>query len=217
MEKVPNKVLAGGEEAWGCRSHSLAWWTHPVVCPLLFPPPRPPPLFPVLLLKLHIEGKEVEGQKKSKSATLEPASSRVRGRQGGEDVCVKADLCEFVSPVDTFALCLHSSTKRHLCSALTPFILFCGSSHPLLPTASHLSKFVYRHLCWETYPSHARHATINQWPRWGFAFLGKKKTFSGEHSTAQTTLILVSNLLQNPCPVKDASFLSKILFWWFTG
>uniref|UniRef100_A0A8C8E472 ABC-type glutathione-S-conjugate transporter n=1 Tax=Oryzias sinensis TaxID=183150 RepID=A0A8C8E472_9TELE len=22
---------------------------------------------------------------------------------------------------------------------------------------------------------------------------------------------------QNPCPVKDASFLSKILFWWFTG
>uniref|UniRef100_A0A7N8YRT8 ABC-type glutathione-S-conjugate transporter n=1 Tax=Mastacembelus armatus TaxID=205130 RepID=A0A7N8YRT8_9TELE len=28
---------------------------------------------------------------------------------------------------------------------------------------------------------------------------------------------LVFNSLQNPCPVKDASFLSKILFWWFTG
>uniref|UniRef100_A0A3P9IN76 ABC-type glutathione-S-conjugate transporter n=1 Tax=Oryzias latipes TaxID=8090 RepID=A0A3P9IN76_ORYLA len=25
------------------------------------------------------------------------------------------------------------------------------------------------------------------------------------------------NLEKNPCPVKDASFLSKILFWWFTG
>uniref|UniRef100_A0A8D3DKG1 ABC-type glutathione-S-conjugate transporter n=1 Tax=Scophthalmus maximus TaxID=52904 RepID=A0A8D3DKG1_SCOMX len=35
--------------------------------------------------------------------------------------------------------------------------------------------------------------------------------------TAKTTVSLVFNLLQNPCPVKDASFLSKILFWWFTG
>ncbi|KAG7248653.1 hypothetical protein CRUP_034141, partial [Coryphaenoides rupestris] len=26
-----------------------------------------------------------------------------------------------------------------------------------------------------------------------------------------------SRLFQNPCPVKDASFLSKILFWWFAG
>uniref|UniRef100_A0AAQ4P9D6 ABC-type glutathione-S-conjugate transporter n=1 Tax=Gasterosteus aculeatus aculeatus TaxID=481459 RepID=A0AAQ4P9D6_GASAC len=34
---------------------------------------------------------------------------------------------------------------------------------------------------------------------------------------AKTTLSPVFNLLQNPCPVKDASFLSKILFWWFTG
>uniref|UniRef100_A0AAQ5ZDG4 ABC-type glutathione-S-conjugate transporter n=1 Tax=Amphiprion ocellaris TaxID=80972 RepID=A0AAQ5ZDG4_AMPOC len=40
---------------------------------------------------------------------------------------------------------------------------------------------------------------------------------SGERFTAKTTVSLVSNLLQNPCPVKDASFLSKILFWWFTG
>uniref|UniRef100_A0AAQ5ZNX8 ABC-type glutathione-S-conjugate transporter n=1 Tax=Amphiprion ocellaris TaxID=80972 RepID=A0AAQ5ZNX8_AMPOC len=38
-----------------------------------------------------------------------------------------------------------------------------------------------------------------------------------ERFTAKTTVSLVSNLLQNPCPVKDASFLSKILFWWFTG
>uniref|UniRef100_A0A8C7ZZ63 ABC-type glutathione-S-conjugate transporter n=1 Tax=Oryzias sinensis TaxID=183150 RepID=A0A8C7ZZ63_9TELE len=29
--------------------------------------------------------------------------------------------------------------------------------------------------------------------------------------------LFVFNSLQNPCPVKDASFLSKILFWWFTG
>uniref|UniRef100_A0A673CCA3 ABC-type glutathione-S-conjugate transporter n=1 Tax=Sphaeramia orbicularis TaxID=375764 RepID=A0A673CCA3_9TELE len=35
--------------------------------------------------------------------------------------------------------------------------------------------------------------------------------------TTKTTACLVFNLLQNPCPVKDASFLSKILFWWFTG
>uniref|UniRef100_A0A8C6P277 ABC-type glutathione-S-conjugate transporter n=1 Tax=Nothobranchius furzeri TaxID=105023 RepID=A0A8C6P277_NOTFU len=28
---------------------------------------------------------------------------------------------------------------------------------------------------------------------------------------------LVFHLSQNPCPVRDASFLSKILFWWFTG
>lgn len=28
---------------------------------------------------------------------------------------------------------------------------------------------------------------------------------------------LLFDILQNPCPVKDASFLSKILFWWFTG
>uniref|UniRef100_A0A669EP13 ABC-type glutathione-S-conjugate transporter n=1 Tax=Oreochromis niloticus TaxID=8128 RepID=A0A669EP13_ORENI len=39
----------------------------------------------------------------------------------------------------------------------------------------------------------------------------------GERFTAKTTVSLVFNLLQNPCPVKDASFLSKILFWWFTG
>uniref|UniRef100_A0A8C5H211 ABC-type glutathione-S-conjugate transporter n=1 Tax=Gouania willdenowi TaxID=441366 RepID=A0A8C5H211_GOUWI len=32
-----------------------------------------------------------------------------------------------------------------------------------------------------------------------------------------TIMTLKTNLLQNPCPVKDASFLSKILFWWFTG
>uniref|UniRef100_A0A8D3BVZ3 ABC-type glutathione-S-conjugate transporter n=1 Tax=Scophthalmus maximus TaxID=52904 RepID=A0A8D3BVZ3_SCOMX len=38
-----------------------------------------------------------------------------------------------------------------------------------------------------------------------------------ERFTAKTTVSLVFNLLQNPCPVKDASFLSKILFWWFTG
>uniref|UniRef100_A0A673CC25 ABC-type glutathione-S-conjugate transporter n=1 Tax=Sphaeramia orbicularis TaxID=375764 RepID=A0A673CC25_9TELE len=41
--------------------------------------------------------------------------------------------------------------------------------------------------------------------------------FSKERFTTKTTACLVFNLLQNPCPVKDASFLSKILFWWFTG
>uniref|UniRef100_A0A8C5H1L3 ABC-type glutathione-S-conjugate transporter n=1 Tax=Gouania willdenowi TaxID=441366 RepID=A0A8C5H1L3_GOUWI len=35
--------------------------------------------------------------------------------------------------------------------------------------------------------------------------------------TAKPQVTLKTNLLQNPCPVKDASFLSKILFWWFTG
>uniref|UniRef100_A0A8C6ML39 ABC-type glutathione-S-conjugate transporter n=1 Tax=Nothobranchius furzeri TaxID=105023 RepID=A0A8C6ML39_NOTFU len=33
----------------------------------------------------------------------------------------------------------------------------------------------------------------------------------------KTTHSLVFHLSQNPCPVRDASFLSKILFWWFTG
>uniref|UniRef100_A0A674MDI5 ABC-type glutathione-S-conjugate transporter n=1 Tax=Takifugu rubripes TaxID=31033 RepID=A0A674MDI5_TAKRU len=32
-----------------------------------------------------------------------------------------------------------------------------------------------------------------------------------------TAVILLFGTFQNPCPVKDASFLSKILFWWFTG
>uniref|UniRef100_A0A8C4HWB7 ABC-type glutathione-S-conjugate transporter n=1 Tax=Dicentrarchus labrax TaxID=13489 RepID=A0A8C4HWB7_DICLA len=44
-----------------------------------------------------------------------------------------------------------------------------------------------------------------------------RKLLSHERFTAKTTVCLVFNLLQNPCPVKDASFLSKILFWWFTG
>uniref|UniRef100_A0A7N6BNZ9 ABC-type glutathione-S-conjugate transporter n=1 Tax=Anabas testudineus TaxID=64144 RepID=A0A7N6BNZ9_ANATE len=44
-----------------------------------------------------------------------------------------------------------------------------------------------------------------------------RKPRGAERFTAKTTVNLVFNLLQNPCPVKDASFLSKILFWWFTG
>uniref|UniRef100_A0A665TXJ3 ABC-type glutathione-S-conjugate transporter n=1 Tax=Echeneis naucrates TaxID=173247 RepID=A0A665TXJ3_ECHNA len=44
-----------------------------------------------------------------------------------------------------------------------------------------------------------------------------RKPLSGGRFTAKTTVTLVFNLFQNPCPVKDASFLSKILFWWFTG
>uniref|UniRef100_A0AAR2JQW4 ABC-type glutathione-S-conjugate transporter n=1 Tax=Pygocentrus nattereri TaxID=42514 RepID=A0AAR2JQW4_PYGNA len=31
------------------------------------------------------------------------------------------------------------------------------------------------------------------------------------------TLLTYLSLKQNPCPVEDASFLSKILFWWFSG
>uniref|UniRef100_A0A671V7K3 ABC-type glutathione-S-conjugate transporter n=1 Tax=Sparus aurata TaxID=8175 RepID=A0A671V7K3_SPAAU len=47
--------------------------------------------------------------------------------------------------------------------------------------------------------------------------LAMDEPVSVERFTAKTTVSLVFNLLQNPCPVKDASFLSKILFWWFTG
>uniref|UniRef100_A0AAQ4PBC7 ABC-type glutathione-S-conjugate transporter n=1 Tax=Gasterosteus aculeatus aculeatus TaxID=481459 RepID=A0AAQ4PBC7_GASAC len=49
------------------------------------------------------------------------------------------------------------------------------------------------------------------------SFSHKRKTVLIYLNAAKTTLSPVFNLLQNPCPVKDASFLSKILFWWFTG
>uniref|UniRef100_A0A8D3DGD5 ABC-type glutathione-S-conjugate transporter n=1 Tax=Scophthalmus maximus TaxID=52904 RepID=A0A8D3DGD5_SCOMX len=56
------------------------------------------------------------------------------------------------------------------------------------------------------------HAALNHQPT-----ASAKPYFPKERFTAKTTVSLVFNLLQNPCPVKDASFLSKILFWWFTG
>uniref|UniRef100_A0AAX7SI54 ABC-type glutathione-S-conjugate transporter n=1 Tax=Astatotilapia calliptera TaxID=8154 RepID=A0AAX7SI54_ASTCA len=60
-------------------------------------------------------------------------------------------------------------------------------------------------------------APFNHQPTDSVRMCISQKPSSGERFTAKTTVSLVFNLLQNPCPVKDASFLSKILFWWFTG
>lgn len=152
-------------------------------------------------------------------------SSRVRGRQGGEDVCVKADLlCEFVRSWtvwddDTFPLCLHSTTKRHLCPVptLDPFHSFLWQFTSTAPCSGPPERIgLFTDIYVAKHASHT-HAMQPSASGLGEAVHFWKKTFSGEHLTAKTTLNLVSNLLQNPCPVKDASFLSKILFWWFTG
>lgn len=136
-------------------------------------------------------------------------------------LCMRVCVCiHLLDSYDTFPLCLHQTSKRHLHPALTLNSIYsvlwefmASAPHNGPPDCTALSK---------THSKHSLKALLTSAPfncqrRASVKLCMSRKPLSAARFTAKTTVSLVFNLLQNPCPVKDASFLSKILFWWFTG
>lgn len=213
-------------EADGVESHSLVWRTHPLVAPLVCPPSSPSLSLPVVavFLQPHALVKVIHRKRGSAGIKSESVGNR-KGKHASEGVaewrgCYKASVCGVSVCVcdDTFPLRLLRTSKRHL-ELCTDTELF--NSIPLEPSVSALRKaptWLLSDDIWFFFLKKQMHHSVPRWQPlqshvlkvfWVVRDLPKKKQ--------KTKVSVFSNLLQNPCPIRDASFLSKILFWWFTG
>lgn len=137
-----------------------------------------------------------------------------RGKSMWERTNLRLCVCWIVCD-DTFPLCLLQTLKYHPHHVLTLNSFYsvlwefmASAPHSVPPDCTVL----FTHTC---IIQHTLHKCIIQMSDDCLCETAHVSEACKWFTTKTTSLCF--NPLQNPCPVKDASFLSKILFWWFTG